>query len=104
MKIINKKRQTVLECLKENNFSRKVIRSLDYVIVNDKEIRLWMEVNVGDILEVPIKEEKSDVIPTKGDIDRFLAFSIYISYYNGVIDGFQRFSIYISLKKRDIDR
>ena len=69
MKVLNKKHQTVLECLKENNFSRKVIRSLDYVYVNDKEIRLWMEVNEGDILEVPIKEEKSDVISTKGDID-----------------------------------
>ena len=69
MKIISSKKQTVKECLEENNFSRKVIRSLDYVYINDKEYRLWMEVNENDILDVPIKEEKSDVIPTKGNID-----------------------------------
>lgn len=71
MKIVNSKNQTVLECLKENNFSRKAIRSLDFVYVDKIEVRLWMNVNAGDILEVPIKEEKSDVIPTKGDIDIF---------------------------------
>ena len=69
MEIVSKKSQTVKDCLIEYNFSKKVIRSLKYVYVNDKEVRLWQTVNAGDILVVPIKEEESDVIATKGEID-----------------------------------
>lgn len=69
MIIKSSKDQTVLECLKENHFSRKVIRSLDYVLIDNKKYRLWMNIKKDDILDVPIKEEKSDIIPTKGNID-----------------------------------
>lgn len=69
MLIKSSKDQTVKECLIEYNFSKKVIRSLKFVYVNNKEVRLWMNVNEGDILDVPIKEEASDVIPAKGNID-----------------------------------
>lgn len=69
MEIVNTKYQTVKDCLIEYNFSKKVIRSLKYVYVNNAEVRLWQFVNVGDILVVPIKNENSDVIPTKGEID-----------------------------------
>ena len=69
MEIKSSKKQIVRDCLIEHNFSRKVIRSLKYVYVNNKEVRLWQEVNEGDTLVVPIKEETSDVIPTKGSLD-----------------------------------
>ena len=69
MEIVNKKNQTVRECLEEYNFSRKVIRSLKYVYINNMEVRLWQETKEGDILVVPIKDETSDVIPTKGNLD-----------------------------------
>ena len=64
-----KKRQTVKECLIDYNFSKKVIRYLKYVYVDNKEYRLWMEVDENTIIDVPIKDEVSDVIPTKGIID-----------------------------------
>ena len=69
MKIVSSKKQIVRDCLIEHNFSRKVIRSLKYVYVNDKEVRLWQEVNEGDTLDVPVKEETSDVISTKGSLN-----------------------------------
>lgn len=69
MRIISSKKQTVKECLEENNFSRKVIRGLDCVYVDNKEIRLWMEIEENTIIDVPIKKEESDIIPTKGEID-----------------------------------
>ena len=69
MEIVCKKDQTVKDCLIEYNFSKKVIRSLKYVYVDDKEVRLWQTVNACDVLVVPIKEELSDVTPTKGEID-----------------------------------
>lgn len=64
-----KKRQTVKECLIDYNFSKKVIRYLKYVYVDNKEYRLWMEVDENTLIDVPIKDETSDVIPTKGIID-----------------------------------
>ena len=69
MIVRSSKKQTVKECLEENNFSRKVIRSLDFVYQDNKEIRLWMEIDKDSLIDVPIKEEKSDVIPTKGALD-----------------------------------
>ncbi len=69
MEIISNRDQTVKDCLIEHNFSRKVIRSLKFVYVNDKEVRLWQDVKKGDTLIVPIKDETSDVIPTKGNIN-----------------------------------
>ncbi len=69
MEIISSRDQTVKDCLIEYNFSRKVIRSLKYVYVLNKEVRLWQEVKKGDVLTIPIKEEISDVIPRKGNIN-----------------------------------
>lgn len=63
------KKETIKECLEENNFSRKVIRSLDFCYVDNKEFRLWMTVEKDTLVDVPIKKEESDVIPTKGDVD-----------------------------------
>jgi 23S rRNA pseudouridine1911/1915/1917 synthase len=68
MIIKSSKHQTVLDCLKEYNFSRKVIRGLKFVYVNNLEVRLWQYVEENDLLDVPIKEEISDVTPTKGSI------------------------------------
>ena len=69
MIIKTSKKETIKECLEENNFSRKVIRSLDFCYVDNKEFRLWMTVEKDTLVDVPIKKEESDVIPTKGDID-----------------------------------
>ena len=69
MIIRSSKTQTVKECLEENNFSRKKIRSLKYVIVDGKEIRLWMNVDSNVDIFVPLKEETSDCISTKGELD-----------------------------------
>ena len=69
MLIKNTKKQTVKELLIEYNFSKKVIRGLKFVYVNNEEIRLWMEIEKDMVVDVPIKDEKSDVIPTKGSID-----------------------------------
>jgi len=69
MEIISSRDQTVKDCLIEHNFSKKVIRSLKYVYVLNKEVRLWQEVKKGDVLTIPIKEEISDVIPRKGNIN-----------------------------------
>lgn len=69
MIIKSSKKQTVKDCLIENNFSRKVIRSLKFVYVDNKEVRLWQEVLEGIFIDVPIKDETSDVIATKGSID-----------------------------------
>ena len=69
MIIRSSKCQTVKECLEENNFSRKKIRSLKYVIVDGKEVRLWMNVDSNVDIIVPLKEEESDCISTKGELD-----------------------------------
>ena len=69
MIIRSSKHQTVKECLEENNFSKKVIRSLKYVIVDGIEIRLWMDVEPNKDIIVPLKEEVSDCISTKGELD-----------------------------------
>jgi len=69
MIIKSSKKQTVKDCLIENNFSRKVIRSLKFVYVDNKEVRLWQEVLENTIIDVPIKDETSDVIPTKGNLN-----------------------------------
>ena len=69
MIIKSSKNQTVKDCLIEHNFSKKVIRSLKFVYVNDKEVRLWQNVNKDDLLDVPIKIEVSDVISSEGILD-----------------------------------
>lgn len=63
------KRQTVKECLIEYNFSKKVIRYLKYVYIDNKEYRLWMMVDENTLIDVPLKDETSDVIATKGNLD-----------------------------------
>ena len=69
MIVRSSKTQTAKECLEENGFSKKVIRSLKYVIVDGIEVRLWMNVEENKNIIVPLKEETSDCISTKGELD-----------------------------------
>lgn len=68
MKIICKKKQTIKECLKENNVSRHFIRSIKTVMVNDLEKRLWEEIEENQVIEINIIEE-SMIVPTEGNLN-----------------------------------
>ena len=58
MIIKSNKKQTIKECLIDYNFSRKTIRGLDFVYINNKEYRLWQEVEKDTLIDVPIKKEE----------------------------------------------
>ena len=71
MKIVSSKRQTIKECLEENNFSKHIIRNMkkNHISIGTEKKRLWETVLEKETLEIGFGIEESTIIPVKGDIN-----------------------------------